>query len=472
VTLYNKFGAIRQAGNNDKEGAGKVLLGLLTSIKTVTGAYTRTEGTFLPGYLPTSNLFGQDLDYNAPGIGFLLGSQADIRQRALENGWLSTDTLQNQLYTTTLNETINLRSTLEPFPDLHIDLIALRTKDRNYQSNFKYLPQTNSFDNLSPITSGDYSISYLSLGTAFSKSYGIDNKSGVFQTFLENRKIISQRLGKQNPNSAGQNGQYADGYGPNSQDVLVPAFLAAYSGKDANSIKLTGFPQIPIPNWDIRYNGLSRIPLFNEVFDALDIRHGYRSTYSVNSYSSLIRYQEINGSSYNRDVNQDFLPQYQFTQITLFEQFVPLIGVDARFKNSVTANFEYRKSRALSLSLLNNQLAQLNENILVFGLGYRTNHFRFPFGLFDGKVLNNDLNFKLDVAVRDNKTLIYRADIESAEISSGAKNITMRPSIDYVINQRFNLSVFYDSNITKPYTSQTFNTSVTNFGINLKLLLQ
>ena len=105
-------------------------------------------------------------------------------------------------------------------------------------------------------------------------------------------------------------------------------------------------------------------------------------------------------------------------------------------------------------------------------MGYRTNNFRFPFGLFKSLLLKNDLNFKLDVSVNDRKTLIYRADIASAEISSGAQNITMRPAIDYVINQRFNMSLFYDSNITKPYTSQTFNTSVTNFGVNLKLLLQ
>jgi cell surface protein SprA len=84
---------------------------------------------------------------------------------------------------------------------------------------------------------------------------------------------------------------------------------------------------------------------------------------------------------------------------------------------------------------------------------------------------NNDINFKLDVAIRDNKTLIYRADIEAAEVSSGAKNITMRPSIDYVINQRFNLNIFYDSNITKPYTSQTFNTSFTNFGIEFEVVV-
>jgi cell surface protein SprA len=476
IGLYNKFRGIRNMNAKPEEQSGlkKVMIGLLTSIKTVTGSYTRNEGTTLPGYLPKSNLFGQDLDYSAPGLGFLLGSQADIRPRALRNGWLSTDTLQNQLYTTTLNEVIDFKSTIEPFKDLRIDIIAKRQQERDYQSNFKYLPANGGFDNLSPITSGSYSISYMTLGTAFAKPYGIDNKSGVFQKFLDARQAISQRLGRQNANSTGLNATtgFYDGYGSTSQDVLVPAFLAAYSGKDPNKVSLNNFPSIPIPNWDIRYMGLSRIPFLSDIFDGFDISHGYRSTYAVNSFNSLLRYQELNGSSVNRDVNSNFLPGYQFTQVTLLETFVPLIGMNVRFKNAVTANFEFRKSRALSLSLLNSQLAQQNENTLVFGLGYRTNHFRFPFGWFSNVKLNNDMNFKLDVAMRDNKTLIYRADLQSAEISSGQQNITMRPSVDYVLNQRFTMNVFYDSNITKPYTSQTFNTSVTNFGVNLKLILQ
>jgi cell surface protein SprA len=312
----------------------------------------------------------------------------------------------------------------------------------------------------------------MSIGTAFSKISGVDNSSGVFNKFLSNRATISQRLGKQNPNSLALPGAYADGYGPNSQNVLVPAFLAAYTGRDAATIGLSGFPKYPIPNWDIRYSGLARIPFFSDLFESVDIKDGYRSTYTVGNFTSLLQYQTANGAVSSRDLNNDFLPFYQFSSVTIFEQFVPLIGVDVRFKNNVTANIEYRQSRALSLSLSNSQLAQQNENDIVFGFGYKTKNFRFPFGLFNGATLNNDLTFKVDFSLRDNKTLIYQADVPGAEVSSGAQNITYRPEIDYVINQRFNLSLFYDSNITRPYTSQTFNTAFTNFGINLKLLLQ
>jgi cell surface protein SprA len=193
--------------------------------------------------------------------------------------------------------------------------------------------------------------------------------------------------------------------------------------------------------------------------------------YSVNGFNSLIRYQETNGASSVRDPSNNFLPNYQYSQVTIAEQFSPLIGIDTRLKNNLTANFEVGRSRLLGLSLANSQLAQLSENNMVFGVGYRTTKFRFPFGWFSQLKMDNNMDFKLDVAVRDNKTVIYRADITEAEVSSGAKNITLRPSVDYILNQRFNVRLFYDSNITKPYTSQTFNTSFSNFGFSLRITL-
>jgi cell surface protein SprA len=474
INLYNKFAFLKNGTKADApNGFKKTLLELLTSVKNVTATYTQTDRTFLPGYLPQSTIFGEDPSYGAPGIGFLLGSQADLREKAVESGWISDDTLQNQPYVRTHNQDMHFTGTLEPIPGLRITLTAFRTEDNTYQTNFKYLPSANSIENLSPVTSGDYSISYLTIATAFSKISGVNNTSSVYETFLSDREIISERLGKTNPNSTGpETAGYADGYGPNSQNVQVAAFLAAYSGKSPESSSLNQFPDIPLPNWQVTYGGLSKIPFMKDIFDSFDIKDSYSSTYNVGGYTTLLQYQETDGFPSARDINNDFLPNFQFSSVTIFETFAPLLGFDMRFKNNVTANISYAQSRSLSLSLLNSQLAQQNEDDIIAGFGYKAKNFRFPFGLFNNLILKNDLTFNLSFALRNTKTLIYEPDLVAAQLSSGAQNISYRPEIDYAISTRFTMSMFYDANLTKPYTSQSFNTSFTTFGFNLKLLLQ
>ncbi|MEQ7800847.1 cell surface protein SprA [Pedobacter sp. ASV1-7] len=470
--LYNKFGFVRRANaGGDNAAKGSFFIGLLTGLKNVNAAFTQTKGTFLPGYMPRVSYFGLDEVTGAPGLGFVFGSQRDIREMALNHGWITRDTLQTQLYINTLREDLSLTGLIEPIKDLSITLTANKNRTLNYSSNFRFDRSTQSFENLSPFTTGDYSVSFISIGTAFSEKHG-SSFSKLFNQFMLNRQVISRRLGSQNNNSRGFNSAgYADGYDKNSQDVVVSAFLAAYTGKSASSSSLNSLPKIPLPNWRLNYRGLTQIGFLKERFSSIDLRHSYRSVYSINGFNSLIRYQETNGAVSSRDENDNFLPVYQYAQVTIAEQFSPLIGIDTRLKNNMTANFEIGRTRMLGLSLANSQLAQLSENNMVFGLGYRTAKFRFPFGLFKELKMDNNMDFKLDVAVRDNKTVIYRADVDEAEVSSGAKNITLRPSVDYILNQRFNVRVFYDSNVTKPYTSQTFNTSFSNFGFSLRITL-
>lgn len=468
--LYNKFGFIKRLSAAKEASAGRFFVGLLTSVKTVNAAFTQTKGTFLPGYLPESDYLGMDDVTGAPGLGFVFGSQRDLRASALARGWLTNDTLQSQLYVNTLREDLSLTSTVEPLRDLRITLTANRNRTMNFSSNFRYSNERGGFENLSPYTTGDYNISFISLRTAFSDKNG-STTSGLYRQFMANRAVVSQRLGAQNGNSNAGNGAFSDGYNEQAQDVLVAAFVAAYTGKDASAVRLKGFPKIPLPNWRINYGGLSRLGFMQETFKSIDIRHSYRATYAVNNFNSLQQYQEIGGSVSSRDLNNNFLPALQYSQVTITEQFAPLIGVDTRLKNNLTANFEIGKNRLLGLSLGNNQLAQLSENNMVFGLGYRTNRFRFPFGLFQQVRLDNAMDIKLDVAVRDNKTVIYRGDVDVAEVSSGAKNIALRPSVDYMLNQRLNVRLFYDSNITKPYTSLSYNTAYSNFGFSLRVTL-
>jgi len=197
--------------------------------------------------------------------------------------------------------------------------------NEHYSTSFRYSAQQQVFESQTPVTTGSYAISYVAIGTAFK------NHEALFRTFESNRQVVSERLGRLNPNSGGVNDGFADGYDRTAQDVVVNAFLAAYRGKDAGSIRLhRDFPNIPLPNWTVTYNGLNRIPLFSEVLTSMTLRHGYNTRYSVNGYNSLIRYTETNGWPSERDVNGNFLPELQFQQISIFEQFAPLLGMDVR----------------------------------------------------------------------------------------------------------------------------------------------
>ncbi|MEJ5961392.1 cell surface protein SprA [Pedobacter immunditicola] len=469
-SLYQQFGLLRRNNKALNSGAKGLLLDMLTGIKTINGAYTQTKGIFLPGYLPGTHLFGLDQVSGAPGLAFVFGSQRDISQLAINGGWITTDSLQSQLYINTFREDYSITTALEPIRDLRITLTANKNQTLNYASNFRYSPASGTFDQLSPGTTGDYSVTFISLRTAFT-----DAKSAlvskVYQAMLNNRMVVSRRLGAQNPNSRGLDGGFADGYQKNAQDVVITAFMTAYTGRDARSSSLNSMPKIPLPNWRVNYGGLGRMPFLMAHFKSIDLRHGYRSVYSINGFNSLLKYAEQDGQVSSRDLSGNFLPYYQYSQVSIAEQFSPLVGIDTRLKNNLTLNFEYAKTRLLGLSLANSQLAQFAEDNLVFGLGYRTTKFRFPLGMFKQVKMNNNMDFKVDVAVRDHQTVIYRADVPVAEVSAGAKNITFRPSVDYILNQRFNVKVFYDSNLTQPYTSQTFNTAYSNFGFSLRVTL-
>jgi cell surface protein SprA len=460
--LYGKFAFLRQT--QDESSLQGVLVGLLTSIKDLNAAYTRVESTFLPGYTPRTQLMGYDFDHQAPGWGFIWGSQQDLRPKAIRKGWMTTDSLQTQLYLRSYTEDFSLRALTVPFADLQIEWTALRLSNQSYSSSFEY--SQGAVETTTPMTTGNYSISYWSMASAFK------DPLTLFRQFEANRIVISQRLGASNPYSDGLVDGYGDGYGKNAQEVVVNAFIAAYTGRSSEKMRLSTYPKIPLPSWQLSYNGLSKLTFLEDWVSLVTLNHGYRNQYSISGYNAVMRYAQSEGHPTERDINDNFLPPLQYQQVSLFEQFAPLLGVELRLRNSFNTNVEYRSTRTVNLSLQNSQLSVLREQALVVGLGYRATGLQMPFGLFSSRRMNNDLNFKIDFAFNDLKTLVYRADLLEAEISAGNRSISLRPSMDYVINQRFTIRLFYDSESIRPYTSQTFATSYTNFGFNLRMMLQ
>ncbi|MFH1121585.1 MAG: cell surface protein SprA [Bacteroidota bacterium] len=447
------------------------LVKLVIGFKDVQLNYTESNGTLFPGFTPKPDILGNRLSDMAPGFGFVFGSQEDIRLKAVENGWLTTDTLLNTAYVTRLTRNLTVRATYEPFPEFRIEFTADKTESFGHQEYFK-ANNLGNFDHSSPQDRGSFSISFMAWKTAFRKD-GKDNISQTFEEFKEYRRIIAARLGAENPYVTGvDSAGYPLGYGSGSQEVLLPAFLAAYSGRDPKQISLSPFPKIPIPNWTFRYAGLSKIEFFKKYFKQVNIAHTYRSTYAVGNYVSNIDFMEEMGFPSTFDYAGNFIPENRIEVITLTEQFSPLFGLDMTWNNSLISKFEYKRSRNLSLSFVNNQLTEVSSNEFVIGLGYRFKDVKLNMSSGGKKQqLKSDLNVKMDLSIRDNKTVLRRLDEAINQVSTGNRMVSINASADYVINQRFNVRLFFDKTITNPFVSSQFPNSTTNAGISLRFTL-
>jgi cell surface protein SprA len=483
-----KADTVKTAGES-MPGIAKGFFRLLMSLRSVNATYTLSEGTILPGFKPKPSLFGLDGDWSAPGLSFILGSQnPDIRIKAGEKDWLVKNENLTLPFTQVRNENINIRANIEPSSDFKIQLDFKKEKSANYQETYRWTKDeiTGDFDysSINPSRSGSYRISILSIGTTFNPTND-KVESEVFQKFEKNLAIVQRRFQEDVLNIPG-----TSEYDSATQDVLIPAFIAAYSGKSAKSISLSPFPSMPAPNWRIDYTGLNKIDFFNNIFQSITLSNAYQSTYSVVNYSNSLEADigadklELDRAveGYNRDFfasvkyNPDgsvdeILPVYVISQVMISEQFSPLIGVNVRTKGRLTANFQYKTKRDLALNISNAQITELTSKDVSFELGYTKNNMRLPIkSRGRTMVLKNDVTFRLNTTVSDNKT-IQRKINEANIVTNGNINIQLRPNISYVVNQKLNIQVYFERTINEPLVSNSYRRATTRFGTQIRFSL-
>tara|TARA_R110000868_G_scaffold22406_1_gene91941 strand:- start:90 stop:1148 length:1059 start_codon:yes stop_codon:yes gene_type:complete len=318
---------------------------------------------------------------------------------------------------------------------------------------------------------GNFSISTLMIGTVFDKSDEFSSDS--FQTFKENRITIANRIVAERNHDTGEvdDDGFPERYGKTSQDVLLPAFFAAYTGKDPNKVSLDAFRSIPIPNWNIKYTGLMRNPWFKKKFKRFSLSHGYRSAYSINSFqTNLTRTQLINeGMEPINLETKDFLPVNIMNNVVLTDQFNPLMRVDFEMQNSLSVLAEIRTDRALSLSFDNSLMTEINGKEYTVGLGYRFKDVKFVTNIGgEQQRLKGDLNLKADVTLRDNITIIRNLDIDNNQITSGQNLMSVKFVADYALSKSLNALFFYDHSFSKFAVSTAFPQTSINTGFTLR----
>jgi cell surface protein SprA len=485
-----------------------IVLRPLLALKRVSLEYKETKGTIVPGFTGYSQILGNQINgtnkyltdrslRSAPGYDFTFGAQMGDRffkgvdkfsrdgwlDDAAAKGWITTDTLLNQKFTQTRSQRLDVTATIEPWTDLKIDLTLFRDYTENHSEFFKNVydaaTNTTQFQHLNPTDMGSYSISYLPVKTMFDK-IDAQGYSKTYADFEKNREIISRRLGipdsiYTNPSDKTTNPNYTKGYGPKSQDVLIPAFLAAYTKADANKVNLNPFKAFPLPNWRISYNGLTKFKWAQKIFTNFTITHGYNSTLTVNSFNTNLDYRG-DGTPFGQtrldSLNGNYFPLYNMPSIVMNEQLSPLLGVDMTFKNNITAKVDYKQSRTQTMNFSDFQLIELKSKQLTVGAGYKIKGLKLPIKIKGKKIrLDNDLSFRFDFSYRDNVTINHRIDQGVPQITSGSRTITIQPSIDYIVSKRLNVRIFFDQTQTIPKISSGFPTTNTKGGITLRFSL-
>ncbi|WP_345110177.1 cell surface protein SprA [Hymenobacter algoricola] len=484
----------------------KAVLRSLMTARSLNFTYTRSQGTLVPGYLPRTKFFGLD-DQLQPGIPFVLGQQADLNglfnQIYADSIYTRRSDLLNTPFSSLLTEALTLRTTLEPIRDFNIQLDGRRNVIRNREVFYRLPIDTATLAPVrgeiprasQPLGNGSFNTSIITIQTMFGDLSSNGNVSKAFERFISNREIIRNRLTEANELTQDQSPQNPRrfGYGYNSQDVLVPAFLDAYQGKSSDGYKakrFNPFAQLPIPNWTIQYNGLAELPFVKRYFRSITLNHGYSSTYSVASYTTSSQYnaepRNDNDLSNVFNTNNQLIPYYVVGQVSIAERLTPLIGVNFQTLQKVTGRLEYRTERALGLNTTNAQVTELHTEEMVIGFGYATNRLKIPFRIGgEQKILRNELTARLDLSIRDNYTI--QRSIEgsvdpslsttgsvgrpSGLITNGTRQMQLRPTIDYVLNQRLNLQFFFTRTVNSPRVQNSFKNSATEGGIQLRYSL-
>ncbi|HTB52488.1 MAG TPA: cell surface protein SprA [Ferruginibacter sp.] len=483
---------------------GRVVGHLLTSIKQVSVSFSENANTRLPGYTDSTQFVGQNWHSMEPGLGFILGAQPDTNwlNNAAKKGLISRDSTVSDLFQQTYNQRLSISAQVQPIKDFTINLSFSKTLNKNYSELFKDTTGTgNNFGHLSPYGGGGYDISYTSFKTLFGK-FDPNTVSSTFLKFQDDRLIISQRVGtanKYNINGVGGASTTPDasgyyyGYGRYSTDVLIPAFIAAYSGQDPHKISLISQENpnikynpfhgiIPRPNWKFSYSGLSKIKPLKKIFTNITITHGYSGTLSLDGFTSALNYQDVsryNYPSFYDTTSKNYVPYFLVPNITMQESFSPLIGIDVTLVNKLQAKFEYSKQRTLSLSLSDYQLAETRSTSYSIGAGYRKRGIKLLAGLKLPKILNkkggtkldNEMNFRFDLKVVDNVSSNSVLDAGTSYATSGSKEITLSPTVDYTLSNRVNVKLYFQRIRVIPYISSSVPTTNTKAGIEIRISL-
>ena len=473
--------------------------------RNVSFSYRNNYQLTLPGFLPTiGDAFGQTKQgIMSPGLDFAFGFVGDSYiEKAREHDWLLLNDSIATPAATSKTEDLQIRMTLEPVKNLKIDLNAMRTMTT--QKSIQYM-----YEGTPTTQSGSFQMTTISIGSAF-EGMGDANsgyRSKTFEKFVGSLQDFRNRVEQQYAGmiypagSSLAGGKFDASRTPVNQysaDVMVPAFLNAYTSMGGKSLSI--FPALSrlLPNWTVKYSGLGKLPWFRDHFKSVNINHSYKSVFAVGSYNSYSTFQEyMNGLGFIEDAttgNPSPSSMFNVSQVSINEAFSPLLGLDLTFNNNMTLKGEYRQTRVMNLSMTSIQLNEAVSKDWVIGMGYRMNNFHL-FGMGGKRKAvkskgkgsadkqknssnsnsygtNHDLNLRLDFSFRKQAAIVRDIASMMSSASSGNNALKLSFSADYTLSKMLTMSFYYDRQTNTPLlSSSSYPTTTQDFGLSIKFSL-
>ncbi|MGV6860890.1 MAG: T9SS outer membrane translocon Sov/SprA [Putridiphycobacter sp.] len=476
----------------EKKDIHPVVVGIgqaIMSVRNVSFNYSITDGILMPGFNGQTQLLGLDNSFGAPSFGFVAGQQnfdlfgnpvdtwgADsaFAPFAASHNWLVKNPDLNTQHTVMHTQNYSVKASLEPFKHLSVNLSMSRQYSENQNSYYRWSeneasPGDSLFQFQNPMDVGNLNFTTITWPTAFTKLDTNTYGDKTFNNMLALRPAVSNVLGAQEGTTIGSDG-YSDGFSQNQQDVLIGAFIGAYTGKGDKATN--PFKMMPLPNWDIRYDGLSKYKFMKKYVRNFTLKHAYRSTMSISNFQTNLAARDI-ADNHLRDQSNNFIADYQIKSITLSEQFAPFLGVDATWiikKNGLITKFEYKRDRTISMNIPNAQITEMRGREWVFGTGYKFSQIKMPFK-FMGKTPKSDLNIRFDLSIRNNVTLSRNIIENTAQATSGQNMYSIKSSVDYNLGPNLNVSLYFDRVVNNPVVSTAYKTANTRAGIALRFNL-
>jgi cell surface protein SprA len=508
-----KTNKAKNSDNAEVNTAVKLLLRPLMSVRRISANYTENRTTVIPGYGEDSKVLGMSSNFSAPGWQFISGMQPSFKQggfldQAGAKNWITKDLCFAKEMVQRNTTNFGAKAKIEPFKDFNIDVNLDRNFVKDHTEAFKYdsiFGQSGQvgFQHFTPFDNGRLTVSYISLQTLFS-----NDLEGLFNQMASNRSRISKRVGSQynytnlNPDDP----RYVDGFNGEHIEVVAPSFLAAYTNKNVDKVKLDILDVIPLPNWQLNYSGLTKLKWFKERFQDISLRHGYKNTLTVNEYKTNLNYKENqNNQPIQRKETGEhasYYSKYEIPSVVINESFSPLLGINIKTKNGIELGLDMGKMRRLSLeNSLDGLLLETKNTNYTVKLGYIIRDLYLPFipGIeklqkiptkkinkkkkklskdnapadqFVNKPKGNDLNITVDFGFRDDISYEYELDkIEGNRITSGSRQYTVSPQATYSVNKNLNVRLFVDYRKTIPYVSNAYKDVRINGGLTVQFLL-